>query len=151
MFDVVCKMNLDVKIAKDESEVATCMRLRRAVFIKEQNVAEHEEVDGQDQNCTHVLAIENGIPAGAARFQQLGSYVKIQRVCVPKEHRGHGIGAKVIKFIVVHVSNSGGITSIRLGAQTHALEFYHKLGFIECSKEYLDAGILHRDMDLRLS
>jgi len=144
-------MNLDVKIAKDEIDVAACMRLRRAVFIKEQNVAEHEEVDGQDQNCTHVLAIANGIPAGAARFQQLGSYVKIQRVCVPKEHRGHGIGAEVIKFIVGHVSNSGGIASIRLGAQTHALEFYHKLGFTECSKEYLDAGILHRDMELRLS
>jgi predicted GNAT family N-acyltransferase len=147
----VCEMNLDVKIANDESEVAACMRLRRAVFIKEQNVAEHEEVDGQDQNCTHVLAIANGIPAGAARFQQLGSYVKIQRVCVPKEHRGHGIGAEVIKFIVGHASNSGGIASIRLGAQTHALAFYHKLGFIECSKEYLDAGILHRDMEMRLS
>jgi len=146
-----CEMNLTVKIAKDKSELTACMLLRRAVFIKEQNVAEHEEVDGQDQNCTHVLAIANGMPAGAARFQQLGSYVKIQRVCVPKEHRRHGIGAEVIKFIVGHVSNSGGIASIRLGAQTHALEFYHKLGFIECSKEYLDAGILHRDMELRLS
>jgi predicted GNAT family N-acyltransferase len=49
IFDVVFKTNLDVKIAKDESEVATCMRLRRAVFIKEQNVAEHEEVDGQER------------------------------------------------------------------------------------------------------
>ena len=45
----VCEMNLDVKIANDESEVAACMRLRRAVFIKEQDVAEHEEVDGHDQ------------------------------------------------------------------------------------------------------
>lgn len=147
----VREMNLAVKIAKDESEVAACMRLRRAVFITEQNVAEHEEVDGKDQKCTHVLAIKNGIPAGAARFQQLGSYVKIQRVCVPKEHRGHGIGAEVIKFIVRHVSNFEGIASIRLGAQTHALEFYNKLGFIQCSKEYLGAGILHRDMELRIS
>ena len=144
-------MNLDVKIAQDESEVATCMLLRRAVFIKEQNVTEHEEVDGEDQNCTHVLAIVNGIPAGAARFQQLGSYVKIQRVCVLKEYRVHGIGAEVIKFIVGHVSNSGGIASIRLGAQTHALDFYHKLGFIKCGKEYLDAGILHQDMELKIS
>ena len=144
-------MNLDVNIAQDESEMAACMWLRRVVFIKEQNVAEHEDVDGKDSNCTHVLAVSNGIPVGAARFQQLDSFVKIQRVCVLKEQRGHRIGVKIIKFIIGQVSSSEGIAAIRLGAQTHALEFYHKLGFIECSEEYLDAGILHRDMELKIS
>ncbi|MDC0087746.1 GNAT family N-acetyltransferase, partial [Amylibacter sp.] len=32
------------------------------------------------------------------------------------------------------------------GSQTHALEFYKRLGFIEFGDEYLDAGILHKDM-----
>ena len=36
--------------------------------------------------------------------------------------------------------------SVRLGSQTHALEFYKRLGFIEFGDEYLDAGILHKDM-----
>ena len=143
-------MNLDVKIAQDKSEMAACMWLRRLIFIKEQNVAEQEEIDGKDSICTHVLAVSNGLPVGAARFQQIDTFVKIQRVCVLKEHRKHGIGVKLIKFIIGQVSSSEGIASIRLGAQTHALEFYHKLGFIECSEEYLDAGILHRNMEMKI-
>ena len=34
-----------------------------------------------------------------------------------------------------------------LGAQTHAIGFYEKLGFTAFGPEYLDAGIPHRDMD----
>lgn len=143
-------MKLDVKIAEHGDELAACMALRWAVFVEEQNVTEDEENDGEDTQCTHVLATLNGIPVGTARFQHIETYVKIQRVCVPKEQRGHGIGAEVINFIIDQVSNNGPSESIRLGAQTHALDFYRKLGFVEFGSEYLDAGIVHVDMELSL-
>ena len=39
-----------------------------------------------------------------------------------------------------------GITRAKLGAQTHALGFYEKLGFTAYGPVYDDAGIPHRDM-----
>ena len=145
---------LDIIIATDPREIGTCMALRRAVFIDEQNVPEHEEVDGEDDACTHVLARLGSVPAGAARYRYLQDagkhYVKIQRVCVPEGLRGHGIGAAVIDFIMQQVRTEGRTRLIRLGAQTHALAFYRGLGFREYGDEYDDAGITHKDMELKL-
>jgi len=39
---------------------------------------------------------------------------------------------------------------VKLGAQIHALGFYQALGFQGVGAEYMDAGIPHLDMILRL-
>lgn len=147
-------MQLEIAIAKDPRDIGTCMALRRAVFIDEQGVPEHEETDGEDDSCTHVLARLGSVPAGAARFRYLKggneTYTKIQRVCVPEGLRGHGIGAAIIDFIVQQVRAERRTRIIRLGAQTHALGFYRSLGFREYGEEYDDAGIPHKDMQLKL-
>jgi len=43
-----------------------------------------------------------------------------------------------------------GHSRVRLGAQTHALDFYRKLGFAVFGDEYMDAGIPHFDMEMAL-
>jgi predicted GNAT family N-acyltransferase len=43
-----------------------------------------------------------------------------------------------------------GIQTVKLGAQTHALSFYDKLGFTPQGPVFDDAGIPHREMILRL-
>lgn len=144
-------MQLNIKIADHQKEVDTCMQLRRVVFIDEQGVSEAEEIDGEDDSCTHVLAYMGKVPVGAARLRLAGDYAKIQRVCVSKSHRGKNIGADIIRFIIEHVRQTTDARSIRLGAQTHASEFYRRLGFEETGPEYLDAGIPHVDMTLRNS
>jgi ElaA protein len=147
-------MELDIIIATDPRDTGICMALRRAVFIDEQGVAEHEEVDGEDDACTHVLARFGTVPAGAARFRYLMDngrhYAKIQRVCVPEGLRGYGVGTAIINFIIAQVRTDKRTRIIRLGAQTHALAFYRGLGFAEYGEEYDDAGIPHKDMELKL-
>ena len=76
--------------------------------------------------------------------------MKIQRVCVSKALRGKGIGAAIIGFIVNRARRHKLAPYARLGSQTHALEFYRKLGFEAYGDDYLDAGIPHRDMQLKL-
>lgn len=127
------------------------MKLRWDVFVEEQGTAEHEEVDGEDGGCTHVLANFDGLPIGAARFQYIDEHARIQRVCVVKEYRGRKIGADMIKFIVDQVLKGQRSKAVRLGAQTHAVDFYKRLGFFECEGEYLDAGIWHKDMEILLT
>ena len=141
---------MEVDIAQSEADRAACRRLRHEVFVDEQGVSEADEIDGLDDQCTHVLATSDGVPIGAARFRIVGDGVKIQRVCVSKAGRGKGVGAAIIRFIIEHARNGGLAAYARLGAQTHALDFYRRLDFEVCSGEYLDAGIPHRDMQLKL-
>ena len=129
-------------------DIATCLRLRRAVFIEEQAVPEALEVDGLDESARHLLATWDGEPVGTARLMVTGDTGKIGRVCVLARMRGRGIGAALITASVARFRSLSGITRVRLGAQTHALGFYQALGFQGEGDEYQDAGIPHLDMVL---
>lgn len=139
---------VDIKVATSRDDIAECMKLRRIVFIEEQEVPEQEEVDGDDDHCTHILALVDGKPMGAARFQFIDDKAKIQRVCVLKDARGTGLGTDLMRGILDVIKAEGKAKSAVLGAQTHALAFYEKLGFEAFGDEYMDAGILHQDMKI---
>lgn len=131
-------------------DIATCQALRRAVFIEEQGVSEADEVDGLDDAAIHLLAAVDGRPLGCARLLVQGETGKVGRVCVLAEARGTGLGAALMRAAVAECRKLPGVTKVKLGAQTHALGFYERLGFVAFGPEYMDAGIPHRDMVLTL-
>lgn len=131
-------------------DIATCLALRREVFIDEQGVSEADEIDDLDDRAVHLLASEGGQPVGSARLLTQGETGKIGRVCVRADWRGKGIGAALIRAAVAHFSAQPGVSRVKLGAQVHALGFYEGLGFAAIGPVYDDAGIDHRDMVLTL-
>lgn len=130
-------------------DIATCRLLRRTVFIDEQGVPEEDELDDKDEAAIHLLATIDGKPAGSARLLLSGTTGKIGRVCVLKPHRGSGLGAALIRAALAEL-RAQGMTTAKLGSQTHAIPFYERLGFTPTGPEYMDAGIPHRDMALPL-
>ncbi|MEW9918062.1 GNAT family N-acetyltransferase [Marimonas sp. MJW-29] len=134
-------MSFSVALTDD---LETCLALRRLVFMEEQGVSEADEIDGLDPECLHLLAVVDGAPAGTARVYLDGEVAKIGRVCVLREHRGTGLGAALIEK-AIEVSK-GKAAQAKLGAQTHALDFYARFGFVATGRIYDDAGIPHRDM-----
>lgn len=130
-------------------DIATCRHLRRVVFIEEQGVPEADEIDDRDDDAIHLLATETGQPLGSARLLLSGSTGKIGRVCVLKSRRGTGLGAALIRAAITEL-RARGMTTAKLGSQTHAIGFYERLGFTPTGPEYMDAGIPHRDMTLTL-
>ena len=136
---------MSVKIAVTE-DLRTCQALRRTVFIEEQNVPEADEVDGRDAGAVHLLARVDGRAVGTARLLVSGDSGKIGRVCVLAEMRGKGIGALLIEAAVREFAANPAIGKVKLSAQINALPFYERLGFTAEGDEYLDAGIVHRDM-----
>ena len=136
---------MSVKIAVTE-DLRTCQALRRTVFIEEQNVPEADEVDGRDAGAVHLLARVDGRPVGTARLLVSGDSGKIGRVCVLAEMRGKGIGARLIEAAVREFAANPAIGKVKLSAQINALPFYERLGFTAEGEDYLDAGIVHRDM-----
>ncbi len=131
-------------------DIAACRALRRAVFIEEQGVSETIEVDDLDDQAIHLLATDNGTPVGSARLLVQGNIGKVGRVCVLAHARGTGLGVALMRAAVDEFRTIPGVTQVKLGAQTHALAFYERLGFTATGPEYLQADIPHRDMILLL-
>lgn len=113
----------------------------------EQHVSAYLEWDGLDDTAKHLFALnDTGVAIGCARLLADGS---IGRMAVLKEWRGCGIGAMLLRA-AIKLHQQQGINVIMLSAQTQAIPFYEKAGFVICSEPYLDANILHVDMRLIL-
>lgn len=125
-------------------------RIRREVFIQEQNIAEQDEWDAQDQISQHfvVYIIELG-KAHAIATARLLPNNSIGRVAVLKSHRGQGIG-RLLMLKIIDQAKIEQRTFLKLSAQVHAIAFYQSLGFGVQGTEYLDCGIPHVDMTLSL-
>jgi predicted GNAT family N-acyltransferase len=131
-------------------DIGACQALRRTVFIEEQGVSVADEVDGKDAEARHLIAVADGHPVGTARLLTDGTTGKVGRVCVLAKFRGQGIGAALVRAAVEVFRADPDLSFALLGAQTHAISFYQRLGFRATGPVYEDAGIPHRDMILAL-
>jgi predicted GNAT family N-acyltransferase len=121
--------------------------VRRSVFIEEQHVPEELEWDDADTRAYHVLAIaSDGTPIGTGRLKLDCS---IGRMAVVKKWRGRGVGTAILDTLL-SLAEKEGCATVRLHAQTHALQFYARRGFAAIGGEFEEAGIPHRVMELRL-
>ena len=133
----------------EAADMEAVLDIRARVFIEEQGVAEDLERDGCDDDAFHLIALDGDTPVGTARMLKDGSTGKIGRVAVLSSHRGTGLG-KALILAALDLLRDEGFTRAKLGAQTHAIGFYEALGFTAFGPEYLDADILHRDMERSL-
>lgn len=125
---------------------AECCRIRQRVFIEEQQVPEALEWDELDASALHLLACVEGQAVACARVLPHGH---IGRMAVLQEWRRQGIGEGLL-YEAVQLCLQCGVTHARLSAQVHAIGFYQQAGFEVCSAPYLDANIMHVDMQLEL-
>ena len=137
-----------IRVERTE-DLETCLAIRRVVFIEEQRVPDHEEMDGRDADALHLIAHADGRPVGTARVLIGAGTGKIGRVAVLRGDRGTGAG-KALVLGAIDLCRREGVSTARLGAQTHALGFYEVLGFRAVGPEFIDAGIPHREMVLDL-
>jgi predicted GNAT family N-acyltransferase len=137
--------------------------IRLEVFVHEQNVPIELEMDGLDNDCYHVLAsmktVEASltgasvrIPVATARLLPNGH---IGRMAVIKGMRGQGIGSMIMKEII-QIARQQGFNEVILESQTHARQFYEKLGFVTQLRsngetEFIVAGIPHVEMMMRIA
>ena len=120
--------------------------IRFAVFVDEQKVPVEMELDEHDAACVHVIARADGQAVGTGRLLPNGH---IGRMAVLKRWRGRGVGAAMLKVLMT-AARERGDKEVVLSAQTHALGFYSKHGFVSEGPEYPDCGIPHQDMRKQL-
>jgi len=121
--------------------------VRFTVFVEEQKVPAEIELDEFDPHCVHALAIDGrGRVLGTGRLLPDGH---VGRMAVLREARGRGVGSALLRALM-RAARERGDRSVVLSAQTHAIPFYERFGFVATGAEYDDAGIPHRDMHLEL-
>ena len=147
---------LRVAVVRTAAELQQALSVRRAVFIEEQGIAEHEEIDRYDgdpatvRDAAHVLGRLDGRPVATGRLlldRPGGEYPHIGRVAVLAELRGRYLGVAVMEALQEEARRRGhrGVT---LASQEYATGFYARLGYVARGEIFLDAGIEHRWMDL---
>jgi predicted GNAT family N-acyltransferase len=115
-------------------------RLRRAVFVTEQNVPADEEFDAHDLTATHVVAVARGEVCGTLRVIHVPDHVKIGRVVVAKDARGKGIASAMVGFAMA-LQPEG--SRFYLTAQTDKTALYEKFGFKAFGDVFDDGGMPH--------
>ena len=134
-----------IRIVRWQEAQEQLREIREQVFIREQQVPLALEWDGLDEKAVHLLALDQQARAiGCARILPGGV---IGRMAVTQELRNRGVGKAILKKAIAYCRGQGW-HDISLSAQTHAISFYERAGFVVCSEIYQDAGIPHRDMRL---
>ncbi|MET7596080.1 GNAT family N-acetyltransferase [Streptomyces sp. NPDC005481] len=146
-----------LRVAEDTADREACFAVRKEVFVVEQGVPQDVEYDAYDAGgALHVLAVrDDGVPLGtgrllygeeaAARTGGDPAVGSLGRLAVKREARGLGVGAALVRAIE-NAARGRGLAAVDLHAQTHALGFYERLGYVAYGPEFPDAGIPHRSM-----
>jgi predicted GNAT family N-acyltransferase len=117
--------------------------VRYAVFVVEQGVPVELEWDDMDAVSWHAVAYDaEGNPIGTGRLLPDGH---IGRMAVLKASRGAGIGSAILDGLMAKAMDLG-YRDLILNAQTVAIPFYARYGFVPEGDEFMEAGIPHRVM-----
>jgi len=137
-------VTLEVRRARAD-ELPACLTLRHEVFVVEQDVPADLEVDGLDPIATHLVALREGRVVGTARIREVHGAAKAERVAVPRDARGSGIGAAMMRAVEIE-ARARGLSAVILHAQESAIPFYERIGYTAEGERFFDAGIPHRAM-----
>ena len=136
-------MGYSVRLARWSEDEPAIRRVREAVFVHEQQVTPELEWDGLDDACLHAVAeAENRDVIGTGRLHPGG---KIGRMAVLRPWRHQGVGAAILATLVAEAQRRRQ-PEVYLHAQSQALDFYARQGFVAEGDEFDEAGIPHRLM-----
>lgn len=130
------------------TEVYEILKARSEIFIIEQNIC-YQDMDDIDYDSLHCFFVEdNKVIAYLRAFYEKDNVVKVGRVLTLKH--GNGIGKKLLEQSLVAIKEKMKCKKICMDAQKYAVGFYEKFGFKVTSEDFLEEGIVHNTMELKI-
>ena len=147
-------MKVEVKKFSELSigELYELLKLRTEIFVVEQECI-YQDMDGKDNKATHILGKQEDKIVAYTRIFGPGDYYDqpcIGRVVVDKERRGEEKGKEIMEASIKYVKENYINKKIILSAQKYLEKFYKDLGFFVEGDEYLEDGIPHQKMILKI-
>ncbi len=134
-------------------QFSLAMEIRTRVFVEEQKVPIELERDEYDRLATHILLFVDGRAVATGRFfpeSAQPEVLRLGRVAVLQEYRGLGLGRRVVLELLRLARETSAGHEILIHAQQHLAGWYESLGFKARGEEFMEAGIRHQEMLLRL-
>lgn len=144
MNDIICR-----RIERDD-ELAHCLDIRRKVFVQEQHVFEHSDLDEHDEHAIHIAAFFHQRIIGTVRvYQDSGGAWWGGRLAVLKKYRGRA-GRELVFAAVAEVQLQGA-GHFYANILSENLNFFKNIGWRPVGDEFLLHGRLHRlvEADMR--
>ena len=140
------------KIAEDEKELEGYFRIRREVFVLEQNVFEESDLDAYDTDpyhrAVHIIALKesDGEPVGAVRcYRKEGEKWFGGRLSAAKGYRNGRVGAGLVRF-AVKTMKAGTCKEFYAYVQPQNVRFFERLGWERAGEPETYEGRPHQLM-----
>ncbi len=120
-----------LKFVDSSEEMKKAQSLRIEVFVKEQGIPEHLEIDEKDDVSYHAIAIEettNEIIGTGRLTPKSDKEGTLARIAISKKARKMGIGKKIM-ILLEEKARSLGIQSLDLTPHKYLEKFYNSLGY----------------------
>lgn len=131
-------------------ELFELYKLRVSVFVVEQKYP-YQEVDDADRVAYHLwLKDEDGIEAYARVLPPGVTFSTAAIGCVIAVKRRCGLGSKIVEAAINVAKTNLHADKVTIEAQVYARSLYEKHGFRQTSEEFLEDGIPHIQMQLKL-
>ncbi len=135
---------------QNDLEKELAFAVRKQVFVEEQGIPLHLEIDEHDAMAKHFIVLDGTQIIAAARLREIEPKIgKVERVCVLSEYRGKHFGVYVMNALERYAVEQSW-KKLKLHAQTGAVPFYEKLNYTVTSPEFIDADIPHRAMEKKI-
>lgn len=146
------KEKIVIKFAETAGDLDLVYDIRAEVFVTEQGVPLDHERDSIDRQATHVLAWLDGQAIGTARtFTLPESPLRawVGRIAVRKSARHQGAASRLLEALIA-LCRAKKFESIHLHAQSYVTELYRRHGFQALGECFMEEGIEHLEMVLKL-
>ncbi len=134
----------------DTHTLYALLALRTTVFVVEQQCA-YQELDGHDLSAAtdHLAVWADGTLAASLRLRtpvSIREPVTIGRVVIAQDHRGAGLGHRLMAAALEHLTERWPGRDAYLSAQAHLQNYYAGHGFVAVTDTYLEDNIPHIGM-----
>ena len=145
-------MNLVTKYFHEltTTELYELLKSRAEIFVVEQNCS-YQDLDDKDYHSLHIFYEENGkVIAYLRAFVKDASTNTVQMGRVLTLTHKTGLGRLLLKEGIAQIKEKLNPSTIYIEAQCYATGFYEKEGFVISSDEFLEDGIPHVEMLLKI-
>lgn len=128
------------------------LKARSEIFVVEQDCV-YQDLDGIDYCSLHVFFEEEdgSVSAYLRLFEKDPVRKCVQMGRVLTRTHGSGLGGKILSEGIRAAALDLGANEIFIEAQVYATGFYRREGFEICSEEFLEDGIPHVQMVLKIT
>ena len=106
-------------------------------------------MDDVDYDSLHCFFVEdNKVIAYLRAFYEKDNILKLGRVLTLKH--GNGVGRDLLEQSLMAIKEKMKCRKICMDAQKYAVGFYEKFGFKVTSEDFLEEGIVHSAMELKI-